>query len=116
MIQATTAELERRKSVVEAIFSAVKSNTRILLPQSRDSDNPFAGSVGSYSYVFEGEDDLLHLAVTNIEGSALTAEEGQAVAAFLLDGLPPGLIWIRPGEFSQHFYCGHDDVLEHVKV
>lgn len=122
-------ERAQRHRVIAAIRASVESNTQIRLPAydkdfSRPSvsalasvgvePNPFGAQVGPYRYQFEGEEDLLHLIVTRQDGSQILAEEGQQVAKFLLPTLPAGLIWIRPGEFSQHFYCGHDDLVKHV--
>jgi hypothetical protein len=111
-------ELRQRHLVISAIKQAVSTNTTIKLPGVGElrSPNQYAGLVSSFKYEFEGEDDLLHLAVTRCDGAALSPEEGQTVVSWLLPGMPPGLIWIRPGEFSQHFYCGHDDLVAHVDV
>ena len=73
--------------------------------------NPFGGRVGEYRYQIEGEDDLLHLIVTRVDGGPLSAEEGQQVAGFLFAGVSTALIWLKPGEFSQHFYVGHEEVV-----
>ena len=105
----TEEENEARKSLLDRVKRAVAQNHTIRLQDG------FLGTVGVFCYQFEGEDDLLHLAVTRRDKSALTPEEGQDVAAWLLPGMPSGLIWIRPGEFSQHFYCGHDDLVAHVR-
>jgi len=116
MLSPTQAEREERSRVIAAIAAAVNANETIRLPSRlNNSEQTFAGEVGGFHYQFEGEDDLLHLAVTRLSGGSLTAEDGQAVAAFLLEGIPPGLVWIRPGEISQHFYLGHDDLVAHVR-
>ena len=78
--------------------------------------NEFSGSVGKYRYQFEGEEDLLHLIVTTVESETLTVAEGQSVAGFVLDGVPPALIWLKPGQYSQHFYFGHDDLIGNLKL
>jgi hypothetical protein len=75
-------------------------------------DNIFGGTVGPFRYQFEGEEDLLHLIVTRLDSEALSPSEGQAVASFLMPGVSPALIWLRPGEFSQHFYVGHDELVK----
>jgi len=116
-VQATESEIAHRKQVIAAIVVAVDCNQTIRLPRLSSDPQPpnqYEGTVGDYHYQFEGEDDLLHLAVTRTDQKEISAEEGQAVAAFLLDGIPPGLVWIRPGEFSQHFYCGHDDLVANI--
>lgn len=73
--------------------------------------NAFGGCVGDFRYQFEGEEDLLHLIVTRNDGRELSPEEGQAIARFLLPNVPPAVIWLKPGKFSQHFYVGHDELL-----
>ena len=117
MLAQRAEEIKQRDEVIAAIVVAVDCNQTIRLPAfTREPatavPNPYGGTVGPYAYQFEGEDDLLHLSITRQDGAALTAEEGQEVAAFLMPGMPPGLVWIRPGEFSQHFYCGHDDLVK----
>jgi hypothetical protein len=126
LIQPTTEEKERRGAIVALLLQCIDRNETIKLPPfdptlSRPSDqfallsvglepNDFSGSVGPFRYQFEGEEDLLHLIVTHREGLPVTAEEGQAVAGFVLAGVSPALIWLRPGNFSQHFYVGHDEL------
>lgn len=122
-------EQARRDEIIGRICEYTLQNRRIALPPfdpaiDRADDrfalisvgiepNAFSGTVGAYRYQFEGEEDLLHMIVTSISGE-ITAEEGQAVASFILAGVPPALVWLRPGEASQHFYVGHDEVLAHV--
>ena len=72
--------------------------------------NLFGGTVGPYRYQFEGEEDLLHLIVTRIDIGEISVEEAQDVAEFLLSPVAPALIWLKPGERSQHFYVGHDEL------
>jgi hypothetical protein len=113
-------EIERRDAVMEAIIRHIQTNQRIELPpfdpksENRTlgaEDNPFWGTYGPYRYQFEGEEDLLHLIVTRSDQEKLTVEEAQTVAAFLMPKVPAGLIWLRPGEYSQHFWVGHDELL-----
>ena len=121
-----------RSAVLTRILDHIREDRRIFLPSfdpsiSRPSDqfalqsvgiepNDFAGGVGPYRYQFEGEEDLLHLIVTKQDGSPLTAQEGQTVAGYLLAGVPPALIWLKPGAFTQHFYIGHDELLDNLQV
>jgi hypothetical protein len=128
----TPEEQLRRDEVMRRILEYVRENRTIKLPAfdrtlSRPSDqfallsigleaNEFSGTVSSFRYQFEGEEDLLHLIVTDRDGGPVTPQEGQAVAGFVLRGLPPALIWLRPGEFSQHFYFGHDELLDNLVV
>lgn len=129
MLDPTPEERSRRDAVIGRVCEFTTANQRIALPPfdpaiDRADDrfalisvgiepNAFSGTVGTYRYQFEGEEDLLHLIVTSISGE-VRAEEGQAVASFVLAGVPTALIWLRPGEASQHFYVGHDEVLAHV--
>ena len=123
----TTAEQARRDEVMKRILDCIEANRTIRLPAfdrtlSRPSDqfalvsvgleeNDFSGSLGEYRYQFEGEEDLLHLIVTHQKGERLTPESGQKVAGFVLNGLPTALIWLKPGQYSQHFYFGHDELV-----
>ena len=70
--------------------------------------NPFGGSIGGFRYQFEGEDDLLHLFVARLDGEELAPETGQAVASVVLKDVPTGLVWFKPGRYTQHFYLGHE--------
>jgi len=126
-VSPSSEEIARRVQVMTAILACVRENRTIKLPAfdptlSRPSDrfallsvgleeNEFSGTAGEFRYQFEGEEDLLHLIITRHDSQPLSVEEGQAVAGFLLEGVPPALIWLRPGEYSQHFYLGHDDLI-----
>jgi hypothetical protein len=122
-------ERQNRDDVMRLILRQVRENRTIKLPDFDPAmgnpgghpfaligieENPFSGTVGPYRYQFEGEEDLLHLMVTRRDTGALTPHEGQQVAGFVLQGLPPALIWLKPGERSQHFYFGHDELLDHL--
>jgi hypothetical protein len=124
----TDNEIARRDQVIDSLLEHIRSDRRIFLPPfdpeiSRPSDqfalhsvgmepNEFGGTAGDFRYQFEGEEDLLHLIVTRQDGGALSPEEAQRVAAFLLPGFPASLMWLKPGEFTQHFYFGHDELLK----
>lgn len=124
----STEESKTRDRVVQSILEFVRTDQRIPLPPfdptiSRPSDqfalqsvglepNKFGGTVGEFRYQFEGEEDLLHLIVTRVSDSPLTPMEAQEVATFLLPEFPQSLIWLKPGEFTQHFYFGHDELLK----
>ena len=131
-INPSAEEQARREEVMRRILDFVHENRTIKLPQfdpslSRPSDrfallsvgleaNDFTGTLGDCRYQFEGEEDLLHLIVTGVDGQPVSTEQGQAVAAFVLKGVPPALIWLRPGEYSQHFYFGHDELIGNLIV
>jgi hypothetical protein len=126
-IDPTPAEVAQRCQVVETLLDYIREDRRILLPQfdptsAVPSDqfalqsvgieaNAFGGTVGEFRYQFEGEEDLLHLFITRIDGGRLSPEDAQPVVTFLLPTLPQALLWLKPGEFSQHFYFGHDELL-----
>lgn len=103
-------EAERRGELLAAILQDIKDN-RII----RVFDN-YAGEWHGYRYSFEGEDDLLHLAISRVDGDSLTVEEAQGVVSELLVGVPTALIWLKPGERSHHFYVGHDDLAASIKL
>ena len=127
MLIPTPAESARRDFVVGGLIQHTVDGTTIKLPpfdRNRSEGaafamqtvgiepNNFGGTVGDYRYQFEGEEDLLHLIVVRLDREKLSPEEGQAVGSFLLPHVPKAFIWLRPGEFSQHFYFGHDVLLE----
>ena len=130
MLHPDSEEIDRRSQVIQSLLDFIKQDRRIFLPPfdpslSRPSDlfalqsvglepNEFGGTVGEFRYQFEGEEDLLHLIVTRTSSEPLSPEEGQAVAAFLLPDFPASLMWLKPGEYSQHFYFGHDELLSSV--
>jgi hypothetical protein len=127
MIVPTPAEQSRRNEVIEAVLEATRSAKTIKLPpydpdHSVGADvayqtigiepNPFGGTVGPFRYQFEGEEDLLHLIVSRSDLKALSPEEGQEVCGYLLPDVSKALVWFKPGEVTQHFYVGHDDLLK----
>jgi hypothetical protein len=119
----STEEVGRRHSVMSHILECIRQGRTIRLPdfdsgrpRLEDVENDFSGTVGLFRYQFEGEEDLLHLTVTRADGSAIAVGEGQAVAAFVLRGVPPALIRMKPGEFSQHFYFGHEDLIGNLAM
>lgn len=123
----TESEALRRKEVLSRVLEYVRENRTIKLPPfdpaiDRPSDhyalqsvgiepNDFGGAWGDYRYQFEGEEDLLHIFIVRSDGRPISVSEGQQVCGFLMRGVSPALIWLRPGEYSQHFYVGHDELL-----
>lgn len=120
--EATQKERDERDEVVERVLRFIRENRTIKLPpftggaakpgglfaMQAMEPNEFSGVVSDYRYQFEGEDDLLHIAVMRRDAAELAVEDARHVLAFLLPEAPPGLIWLRPGSYSQHFYVGHD--------
>jgi hypothetical protein len=127
----TFEQQSRRDKVIQKILKDIKEGVTIKLPDfdpltSRPSDkalltvglipNPYNGVYGPFRYQFEGEEDLLHLIITRIDDGCLSVKDGQLVAEFVLKGVPPALIWLKPGEHSQHFYVGHDDLIDSIAI
>jgi hypothetical protein len=127
----TPEEQKRRDEVMRTVLDYTEKNITIKLPDfdknlSRPGKfamqnvglepNPFGGRIGPYRYQFEGEEDLLHLMVTRPDEEPLTPEEGQEVAAFVLKGVPATMIFFRPSEHSQHFYIGHDLLIDTLQI
>jgi hypothetical protein len=129
-VNPTAQEIARRREVMERVLDYTRENRTIKLPEfdpalDRPSDqfalisigiepNDFSGTVGRYRYQFEGEEDLLHLIITAENQETVSTEEAHQLTSFILRGVPTALIWLRPGEFSQHFYFGHDELLKHL--
>lgn len=124
LLDATPLEDARRRAVVARVVEFVLENRPILLPgfdgRTREADfalqslpdNDFSGAIGGFRYQFEGEDDLLHVMIGRLDGGQIEVSEAQQVAAFLLPQVSPGVIWLKPGRYSHHFYLGHDELLE----
>ncbi|MBL8087566.1 MAG: hypothetical protein JNM85_05785 [Chthonomonas sp.] len=126
MFELTPDESQRIQSVMDNVRTATLDGATIKLPpydpdRSVPGDfagqtigiepNPFGGTLGAYRYQFEGEEDLLHLIVTRLDFAPLTPEEGQAVCGMLMPEVSTALIWFKPGQRSQHFYLGHDELV-----
>jgi hypothetical protein len=101
-------ELEQRQVILNRILECIAANRTIHL------SDEFIGQWHGYRYTFEGEDDLLHLAIEKADGAPLSVEEAQGVVADVLAGVPPSLIWLKPGFRSHHFYLGHDDMVDTI--
>jgi hypothetical protein len=131
-IEPNVAERAERDAVMARILDHIRSGVTIKLPpfdrhnevESKefallsltDVENPYGGRIGDYRYQFEGEEDLLHLFVLHADGLDVSVEAGRAVASFVLLDVPPALIWFKPGTRSQHFYVGHDVLLESLPL
>ncbi|HSI71581.1 MAG TPA: hypothetical protein VK934_00270 [Fimbriimonas sp.] len=124
MLEATESEQRRRDEVMARVRRFIAEGITIRLPDFDGASagcadfallalepNDFSGSAGEFRYQFEGEDDLLHLAVMRQSGEPLVVEEARQIVHFLLPEVAPALIWLRPGTVSQHFYVGHEEVV-----
>lgn len=122
------SEIDRRDQVVALLRDYTIRNQTIRLPEydaklghpgsesallwMGREPNEFQGSVGEFQYQFEGEDDLLHLMITRRGLGPVSMEEAQRVVSALLPDIPISLIWMKVGTNSQHFYFGHDLLVE----
>ena len=128
-MQPTATQSQVRNSILGALNNAIADNQTVKLPDFDPSvsvaspvslvtagiePNPYGGTVGDFRYQFEGEEDLLHLFVTRVDGGSLTVAEGQEVLRWLFPTIPVAQVWLKPGELSQHFYMGHEVVLEAI--
>jgi hypothetical protein len=106
MLSSTDAELVRRSEVMDRVLEHIKADRviKVGLPE-------FAGAVGEFRYDFEGEDDLLHISVSRTDQERICVEDAQDVVHFLLPQVAWGVIWLKPGTQSHHFYVGHDELL-----
>jgi hypothetical protein len=91
------------------------SGSQFALAAINDSPGIYSGTLGPYSYHFEGEEDLLHLFVMRLDGKNITVGEARVVTAYLYGNVPKALIWLKPGKYSQHFYLGHDHLLAYLQ-
>jgi hypothetical protein len=122
-LKPTEVERARRDEVMDHTLRSIRDNTRIVLPPFQGGEagsdfalhriprNDFSGTVGDYRYQLEGEDDLLHLIVLRSDEKELSVQDGRQVATFVFPNIPAAVIWLKPGQFSQHFYLGHDELL-----
>ena len=124
VLQPTPEEIAQRDTVLLNLREHIATNRTIRLPNPGPGpdqgpndialmalvfrESAFGGSLGAYRYLFEGEDDLLHLLVVRSDGRELTVDDARPVAQFVLPGVAPALVWLKPGKVSQHFYLGHE--------
>jgi len=107
----TPEESAKRNAILTTLLDYIKQNQTIKLPELNQQEEEFGATVGQYRYQFEGEEDLLHLMITKQNEDPITFEEAKQVVTWLLPKLPTGLLWLKPGAYSQHFYFGHDELL-----
>lgn len=102
------------EKVLESVLDAIKQNQRICLPNihlSGDQPSDYEGIIDDYHYLFEGEEDLLHLILMKQDKSEIGVDKAIIIARKVLCNVPPALIWMKPAQYSCHFYLGHDDLL-----
>ena len=110
ILNPTPDETAERDRILDQIRESVRSNRKVPMARPGGPD-PFCGSVGPYAYRFEGEADLLHLMVWRPDERPFPEAEARALAAWVLQGVPPGVVFYRPGEQTQSFFLAHDELL-----
>jgi hypothetical protein len=103
----TLEEVTERDRILSLIRQSIARGETI--PYLRNG--PYSGTAGEYRYVFEGEEDLLHLLIERRDSASLEGEETRPLARLLLEGVPEAMIWLKPGESAHHYYLGHDLLL-----
>ncbi len=109
-LQPTSSEIEQRDRILDDIRRCVLSGRKIPMAAPGGPD-PFSGSIGPFAYRFEGEDDLLHLMVWRPDERPFSEADARAVAAWVLVGVPTGVVFFRPGEQTHSFFLAHDELL-----
>lgn len=103
------AEAQSLDALMSRVRAAILAGETI-----RYADPQFSGAAAGLQFQFEGEEDLLHLVVTALNGGEPDLALAQALAARLLAPVSPALYWMRPGELSHHFYLAHDRLIEEM--
>lgn len=93
---------------VRRVLQAIVEDTRAGVTISLSQRERYGAVLGEYRVQFEGEDDLLHLAITRTDGGCVSHEEAQQIADLFFHNIPKGLIQCRPAQYSVHYYLGHD--------
>ena len=107
MLRPASEDFQRVREVLALIRLYIRENRRIPAGVAE-----FSGTLDDFAYNFEGEDDLLHLAIERRDKGEIAPEDAQEVAKHLLGAVPPALIWSRPGTYSHHFYFGHESLIQ----
>lgn len=109
--------LGRDHPEVRRILQAIVEDTRAGVPILLSRRERYGATLGEYRVQFEGEDDLLHLSITRVDGGRVSHQEAQALADLFFHDVPKGLVQCHPAEYSVHYYIAHDlfaDYLEGV--
>lgn len=110
MIKQTSEHPEVRR-----ILQAIVEDTRAGVPILLSRRERYGTVLGDFRVQFEGEDDLLHLSITRVDGGRVAHEEAQRVADLFFHAVPKGLIQCRPAEHSVHYYIGHDLFVDYLE-
>jgi len=107
----TVSENATIRQVMGQVLRSIQLSERI--PYSKDSESPWGGTLRGLNFRFDGEEDLLHLELEFDPNAESPLYDARALAMRLLEGVPPALIYARPGETSMHYFLGHDDLAAH---
>lgn len=100
---------------IRRVLQAVIEDTRAGITISLSRRERYGTVLGEYRAQFEGEDDLLHLSITRVDGKPISHEEAQQVADLFFHRVPKGLIQCRPAQYSVHYYIGHDLLADYLE-
>jgi len=102
------SELTTEHPEVRRVLQAIIEDTRAGVPILLSRRERYGAILGDFRVQFEGEDDLLHLSITRVDGGRVAHEEAQRIADLFFHAVPKGLIQCRPAEYSVHYYIAHD--------
>ncbi|MCS7310251.1 MAG: hypothetical protein NZ741_08535 [Armatimonadetes bacterium] len=100
---------------VRRILQAIIEDTRAGVPILLNHRERYGATLGEYRVQFEGEDDLLHLSITRVDGGRMTHDEAQQLADLFFHAVPKGLIQCLPAEHSVHYYIAHDLFVDYLE-
>ncbi|MER3474263.1 MAG: hypothetical protein C4335_09590 [Armatimonadota bacterium] len=98
---------------VRRILQAIVEDTRAGVPILLNRRERYGTTLGDFRVQFEGEDDLLHLSITRVDGVPISHEEAQRIADAFFHAVPKGLIQCRPAVYSVHYYVAHDLLVDY---
>jgi|YNPMSStandDraft_1061717.scaffolds.fasta_scaffold33304_2 hypothetical protein len=107
-------ELTNEHPEVRRILQAIIEDTQAGIPILLSQRERYGTSLGDFRVQFEGEDDLLHLSITRRDGDRISHEEAQRIADLFFHGVPKGLVYSRPAEYSVHYYIAHDILVKYL--
>jgi len=99
---------------VRRILQAIVEDTRAGVPILLDRRERYGATLGNFRVQFEGEDDLLHLAITRTDDGEVSHREAQTIADAFFHRVPKGLIQCRPAVYSVHYYIAHDLFVDYL--
>lgn len=100
---------------VRRVLQAIVEDTRQGVPILLDRRERYGATLGDFRVQFEGEDDLLHLAITRVDGRPISHEHAQSIAEAFFHAVPKGLIQCRPATYSVHYYIAHETFVGYLE-